>query len=199
MQPLPSQNRLQSSRVLLGSILILMLAATGVEAALTSAPCERNEECADMYNDMYECSSSNRCVRKHYSYSKTESIGMFLVVVISAITNAGGVGAGTVVVPLYILFLDFVSSDAVHLSRITIFAGAMVNFFINWKKRDPTNKDRLIINYNLAAVLIPLHLAGAEIGVIIGKFLPAVFVTAILLLFIILSIFKTYQRGKQES
>ncbi len=145
-----------------------------------------------MYNEMYECSSSKRCVRKNYSYSKAETVGMFLVVVISAITNAGGVGAGTVVVPLYILFLDFVSSDAVHLSRITIFAGAMVNFFINWRKRDPNNKDRLIINYNLAAVLIPLHLAGAELGVIIGKFLPAVIVTAILLLFIILSIFKTY-------
>jgi uncharacterized membrane protein YfcA len=102
------------------------------------------------------------------------------------------------VVPAYIVFFGFVSSDAVHLSRITIFAGAFVNFLINWRKRDPKEKDRLLIDYKMGSVMIPLHLAGAEVGVMIGKFLPAVFVTAILFCFLLLSILKTYQRGRAE-
>jgi hypothetical protein len=177
--------------------LLLLLLALYAGCSLSSMPCSEDAECAELYNEAYSC-EAQRCLRRHYSYTTRELVGFAVVVLISTITNAGGVGAGTVVVPAYIVFFGFVSSDAVHLSRITIFAGAFVNFLLNWRKRDPKEKDRLLIDYKMGSVMIPLHLAGAEVGVMVGKFLPAVLVTGVLFCFLLLSILKTYQRGRAE-
>jgi len=178
--------------VLLGCLL------EAVEAAATATPCEKNQDCQERYNEAYEC-EKRLCLRRHYTYDNREVTGMAFLVVLSTVSNAGGVGAGTVVVPLYSYFFGFDSNDAVHLSRITIFAGALVNFFINWKKRDLRSKDRLLINYDLASVMIPLHLAGAEFGVILGKFMPSIAITFLLFLFMLLSLVKTWDRAKAET
>lgn len=186
-------------KVSLGKTLIVYLALLGlISAAASNLDCSADDECRSKLNSYYECSKS-RCIRRNYTYGAGEIFGLIVIVIISTITNAGGVGAGTVVVPAYSAFFGFVSSDAVHLSRITIFAGALVNFLLNWNRRDPTNKDRLLINYNIAAIMIPLHLAGAEVGVLLNKFLPSILVTIILFCFLLLSTFKTYERSKEES
>ena len=180
------------------SLILASLLLAGHQASLNSAPCESSEECKQIYNSHYEC-DKNLCIREHYSYSSREVFGFGLIIIISCITNSGGVGAGTVIVPVYVAYLSFVSSDAVHLSRITIFAGALIGYFVNWKQRGAKNKDRLLINYNLGAIMIPLHLGGAEIGVIIGRFLPAMLVTLMLLYFLGLALYKTYKRAVEES
>ena len=115
-----------------------------------------------------------------------------VLLAIAAITNSGGVGAAAIVVPALIQLFGFISSDAIHLSRLTIFAGAFVNVAINWRKRDAQRKDRLLINYNLAAIMIPLHLAGAEAGVMLGRWLAPLIVLLMLFAILLLSIYKTY-------
>ena len=111
---------------------------------------------------------------------------------IAAITNSGGVGAAAIVVPALIELFGFVSSDAIHLSRLAIFAGALVNIATNWRARDDKRKDRLLINYHLAAIMIPLHLAGAEAGVMVGRWLAPLIVMGLLFGFLLLSIYRTY-------
>ena len=174
--------------------MMLMLSSVTI---CSLSKCKSDDQCMKWYSGDYRC-ESHICIRKQYTYQTKELIGFASIIIISLITNSGGVGAGTVVIPAYTAFFNFVSSDAIHLSRITIFAGAFVNFIINWKKRDSNEKDRLLIDYNMASVMIPLHLAGAECGVLFGKFLPPVIVTIILFLLLIVSIIKTYQRGKNE-
>lgn len=186
------------SRGWFGVLVVLILISCSESPVTSSQTCNTSEECQNSFNLRYEC-TKGKCLREHYDYRPKEMFGLLMVIMISCITNAGGVGAGTVVVPVYVAFLEFASSDAVHLSRITIFAGAFVNFLINWRKRDPKNKDRLVINYNIAAVMIPLHVAGAEMGVILGRFFPPIFVTGILLVFLAMSLTKTFQRAKEES
>lgn len=172
--------------------------ATGVSGSIFNAKCSTSTDCHQIYNKHYECVES-RCLRKHFDYSHFEMFGDFMVVIISMITNAGGVGAGTVIIPVYMFFYNFVSSDAIPLSRITIFAGSLVNFIINMKERDPTNKNKLLIDYSLASVMMPLLLAGTQIGVILSRFLPAASITFILVFYLTSNTRKVLKRAQEES
>lgn len=176
---------------------VLVLAAL-VSAEASGMSCTTDDECMAVFTSKYVCEDSH-CMRDHFRFDNfLEFLGMGVICFIALISNSGGVGAGTVIFSVITLFLSFSSKDAVHLSRIYTFAGSLVNFLINWKKRDPNNKDRFIINYNIAAVMIPLHLAGAEVGVMLGRLLPSIVVTLLLLCCLIMAALLTYRRAKQE-
>ena len=179
-------------------IIIMVLLMESASCSVYNAPCGSNAECTKIYNSEYECMNSH-CLRKSFDYSKQEIFGFFMIIVISMITNAGGVGAGTIIIPAYIVFFGFVSSDAIPLSRITIFAGSLVNYIINWKQRDPFDEKRFLINYNLAAVMMPLLLAGTQVGVIFSRFLPAALISMILVVYLISATRQMYQRAKKDT
>lgn len=179
-------------------VLAVLCLASHVSASVYNAPCGHNSDCAKIYNSEYECVQSH-CLRREFSYSRLELVGFVMIVIISMITNAGGVGAGTIIIPAYIVFFDFVSSDAIPLSRITIFAGSLVNYLINWTQRDPHNEKRFLINYSLASVMMPLLLAGTQVGVILSRFLPAAAITLILVFYLTSSARQMYQRAQKDS
>lgn len=71
------------------------------------------------------------------------------------IAAAGGIGGGGILVPIYILVLNFSPKYAVPLSNITIFGGAITNTFLNMKKRHPM-ADRPLVDWDLILVMEPL-------------------------------------------
>lgn len=167
-------------------------------SALSGETCVTDGRCKSDYGQMYVCEDS-KCIRDNYSYSFREVAGFFFSMFVSIVTSTGGVGAGTMIVPTYIFFLQFNSGDSVHLSRFSLFGGSLFYFLLNWKRRDPKHPDRLMINYNLASMMVPLHIAGAEFGVIVGKFLPMIIVSIMLICLLYMSLYKTYERANQES
>ena len=167
-------------------------------SALSGETCVTDGRCKSDYGQMYVCEDS-KCIRENYSYSFREVAGFFFSMFVSIVTSTGGVGAGTMIVPTYIFFLQFNSGDSVHLSRFSLFGGSLFYFLLNWKRRDPKHPDRLMINYNLASMMVPLHIAGAEFGVIVGKFLPMIIVSIMLIFLLYMSLYKTYERANQES
>ncbi len=179
------------------TVLVLLFGAA--QASIFNARCETNEECHKIYNPHYECTPQGNCMREHFSYKGLELGGFLMIIIVSMITNAGGVGAGTIIIPAYIVFFDFVSSDAIPLSRITIFAGSLVNYILNWTQRDPHNEKRFLINYNLASIMMPLLLAGTQVGVIFSRFLPAAAITFILVFYLTTSVRQMYQRAKKDT
>lgn len=183
------------------SVLAFMLVciACTANASDSDLQCTIADDCQAAINRKYEC-EAGRCIRQNYSYrGAIEIIGIIAVMVVSAISNTGGVGAGTVIVPVYSVLLSFTSSDSVHLSRITILASALVNIAVNYRKRDAKQSDRFLIDYSLAAVMIPLHLAGAEVGVMLGKLLPTIGITVFLFFVLILAVYKTHIRANEET
>jgi hypothetical protein len=58
-------------------------------------------------------------------------IGFAVVCVTLLIAAGGGIGGGRLLVPLYILCLQFSTEDAVALSNVTIAGGAMANLVCN--------------------------------------------------------------------
>lgn len=172
----------------LAVVVCLLAVLSTVQSSIYNAKCTSSAQCAKIYNQNYECSDEGTCIRDHFSYKPGELFGFVMIIIVSMITNAGGVGAGTIIIPAYVVFFDFVSSDAIPLSRVTIFAGSLVNYIINFKQRDPHNEKRFMINYNLASVMMPLLLAGTQVGVILSRFLPASLITLSLVFYLTTSV-----------
>lgn len=84
------------------------------------------------------------------------------------IAAAGGIGGGGILVPLYILVLQFHPKHAIPLSNITIFGGAITNTMLNLSKRHP-DADRPLVDWDLILVMEPLTIGGALVGSFINK------------------------------
>lgn len=84
------------------------------------------------------------------------------------IAAAGGIGGGGILVPLYILVLQFHPKHAIPLSNITIFGGAITNTVLNMSKRHP-DADRPLVDWDLILVMEPLTIGGALVGSFINK------------------------------
>src|SRR3990167_3133594 len=184
----------KSLRLFCGVVLLLM---KQTEGSIFNAPCKVSSECKHIYNDHYECHQQH-CSRELFSTTPKEMFGYALVAATSMVTNAGGVGAGTISVPTFLFFFNFVSSEAIPLSRLTIFSASLVNYIINFTSRDPENPKKFLINYELASMMMPLLMAGSQVGVILSKFLPAFLVTIILFAYLISSTWQMFTRAMKE-
>ena len=72
-----------------------------------------------------------------------------LILFTSGLTNIGGVGGGEILVPLFVFAFNFTIDNAIPLSKLTIFSGAITNIFIIFNKRLKENKNKFLINYHL--------------------------------------------------
>lgn len=111
------------------------------------------------------------------------------------LANAGGLGAGAVIIPVYIFIYDFAPTDSIPLSKITIFAGAIASVMLTACQRRADDKNKLIINYEMAAAIVPLLLIGTMVGVLASKTLPPVAITGCLCLYLVYSTYKMCQKA----
>lgn len=137
-------------------------------------------------------------MRGVFQNTPTEMIGYIVIIGICMVANAGGLGAGAVIIPVYMFMYDFSATDSIPLSKITICAGAIVNFLLSWKERDRRNQNRFLINYNMGAVIVPLLLGGTQIGVSLSRFLPPAIIVMGLVAYLFFSVKKMYERGVKE-
>lgn len=53
----------------------------------------------------------------------------------SGLTNIGGVGGGEILVPIFVFVFNFTIDNAIPLSKLTIFSGALTNILLIYNKR----------------------------------------------------------------
>ena len=82
-------------------------------------------------------------------------VGFILAVMGLMIAAGGGIGGGGILVPIYILVMDFSPKHAIPLSNITVFGGAVANTLLNTRKRHPL-ADRPLVDWDLILVMEPL-------------------------------------------
>jgi uncharacterized membrane protein YfcA len=173
---------------------LIALSVLGLaSAAVYNAPCKEDSTCHHLYTTWYQCEDL-KCIRKKFDFDSRDILGFISIVFIASVANAGGLGAGAVIIPVYMFVYNFVATDSVPMSKITIFAGAVVNFFMSWNDRHPKNHNRFQINYNMAAVIVPLLLAGTQVGVYLTKLVPPALITFSLTLYLMYSVVKMYQK-----
>lgn len=163
---------------------------SSIKGAEYNAPCVESSECHSYYTKSYSC-VNDHCIRDPFQFNTwKEWVGMFTIILISTLANAGGLGAGAVIIPVYIFIYDFAPTDSIPLSKITIFAGAIASVMLSACSRRDDDKNSLLINYEMATTMIPLLLIGTMIGVLLSKILPPVAITGCLCLYLIYSTYK---------
>ena len=118
-------------------------------------------------------------VDDYYAYEEDDGIrhleardifGFLLASMGVTLAAGGGIGGGGIVVPVYIIVMGLSPRDAIPISSVTVFGGALATLCINARKRHPL-ADRPLIDWNLVLVMEPLVLAGALVGTMLHRVL----------------------------
>lgn len=121
-------------------------------------------------------------------------VGFVILFFISAIANAGGIGGGGLVMPILLLVLKFYTNEAIPISKLMIFSGALTSFLLGFKVKHPF-RNAISIDYNIPALLCPALLLGTMTGVSMNKVFPPVIIILSLSAVLILNTFKTLKRA----
>jgi len=100
--------------------------------------------------------------------------------IIAAVSLAAGVGGGGLFVPLLLAFYNFDTREATALSQAMLCGGALAAFFYNIVQVHPLNPARHLIDFELALLITPALLAGAQVGTIVHDCIPNVAIIVLL-------------------
>ena len=99
-----------------------------------------------------------------------------------ALCVVAGIGGGGIAVSLIIAFFKFTTKPAVAISSFSILINAIMRYVYNWKTKHPTKKGMVLVDYSLATIMSPTTLAGSQIGSIMLKTFPALWIQVLLTL-----------------
>jgi len=133
-----------------------------------------------------------------------EIIGFVLLAVLMGLCNVAGIGGGAIDVPLVMLFFQFSIVEAIAISNMIILMGTIARYIYKWRQMNPSKPQVVLVDYSLATVMMPITLAGSQIGVmLILSTFPPILIQGLLeglLIFLACnSIFKGCQLRKTEN
>jgi uncharacterized membrane protein YfcA len=127
-----------------------------------------------------------------------EILGYVSIFFGSALSNAGGIGGGGLLLPILLFVFGFSTSEGIPISKIMIFFGAISSFFLNLKQKHPNRKGALI-DYNISLIIVPMLLYGTMIGVTLNKILPSWIILIYLSLILIINTYKIFKKANTLS
>ena len=143
--------------------------------------------------------SLNSCISlkcKHKSVfplSVIEIVGLMGIMIGSALSNAGGVGGGGLLIPLLMIVLNFYTHEAIPISKLMIFSGAITSFFLGFRQSHPL-RNSITIDYNIPFLLVPMLLLGTMVGVTLNKVTPPVIILICLTVVLTINTYKTMKK-----
>ena len=160
--------------------------------------CDSDEVCISNLTSKYHCNkSTNVCEHESLSeFSKEYIIGIVIIVFISAFANAGGIGGGSVIVPVLTIMFAFEVNEAIPLSKATIFAGAVINVFFLLNQRNEFDMNKSLIDYRLCSFMLPIMMCGTFFGVYLNFIVPPMIIIMLLTGYLMLSIFSIHKKYK---
>ena len=89
-----------------------------------------------------------------------EDIGFFTLAMLMGLCNVAGIGGGAIDVPIVMLFFRFSTKQAIALSNMIIFMGAVVRFIYNFNDKNPSKPGVVVVDYSIATVIMATTLVG---------------------------------------
>ncbi|CAI5705055.1 unnamed protein product [Peronospora effusa] len=123
-----------------------------------------------------------------------EVFGMALAALVIFVAAGGGTGGGGVLDPIFILVMGLSAKTAIPLSSITIFGGAIGNFFLNLR-RTRDNSTKPLIDWDIILVMQPLLLLGATCGTFLNTIIPTWLLSVLLAFVLIVTGIRTLQKA----
>lgn len=115
--------------------------------------------------------STCRFKRLREPFSGRDSAGTVLMFLSSALANAGGLGGGTLFVPVLMLVMTFSAMQASALSQALVTGGSIAATIFHSTRRHP-ERARPAIDFDLLIVATPSLLAGTLFGVFFARLFP---------------------------
>jgi uncharacterized membrane protein YfcA len=108
-----------------------------------------------------------------------EFVGCFFCILIVMMANAGGLGGGGVVIPVGIAFYKFDTREAIAMSNASVFISSLVRFMLILKKKHPLKGFGVVVDYDIATLMLPSIIVGANLGVIANLIIPETIITVV--------------------
>lgn len=96
-------------------------------------------------------------------------IGLILMFILIALSNAGGLSGAGSNIPLMLIFYDMTMETAVPVSSFVAVCATVFRFLLNFSVSHPRMPNRSLINYEIVEVTMPFVFLGSFVGVFIGK------------------------------
>lgn len=161
-----------------------------------------NNEDPDSYESGEQLPPPRRSHKRLHPLSRSDYIGFFLATLGLIIAGGGGIGGGGILVPIYILILEFSPKHAIPLSNVTVLGGAVANTILNQRKRHPL-ANRPLVDWDLILIMEPLTIGGALIGAFINKLVPDYILVLLLVALLSFTAYNTLKKAmkmyKKES
>ncbi|KAG3207430.1 hypothetical protein PC128_g89 [Phytophthora cactorum] len=123
-----------------------------------------------------------------------DALAIAFMVIGLAVSSAGGVGGGVIMVPAMVLIMGFDIKRATPISNVAILGGAVANAWFNMRKRHP-NVDRPLIDPELALGMIPVVIGGTVLGALINKLIPSYVLSLLFVVVLIIGGSRTMKKG----
>jgi uncharacterized membrane protein YfcA len=126
-------------------------------------------------------------------------VGLFVVVVVSGLANAGGLGGGGILTPYIMIFFKLSIFECLPLANLFGLIATTTRFTMNYHQKHPNPakaaEGKVSIDYELVMFVMPMMYLGTLIGVQIGSHMGE-FVLASFLLFVTgYALYKTVQNA----
>lgn len=98
--------------------------------------------------------------------------------------NLSGMSGGGIMVPICIGLYRFDAKNAIALSNFSICLGSVIRFLLNAHKPHPLKNGKgLLVDHNLAVLMLPMIISGVSVGVICNIMFPEMIICASYALF----------------
>lgn len=93
------------------------------------------------------------------------------------VANTGGVGGAGVQIPILVVFMHMSAKNAVPLGNFSIFLSSFLRYFVNSTRPHPLKKGKgILVDYDLAIIMIPLIIMGSSFGALFNNLLPNIYI-----------------------
>lgn len=158
------------------------------------------EACLHVSCEMHDVCVAGTCVATALgTHPIVDGFIGVLAFFIAAFSLAAGVGGGGLYVPLILAFLPFDAAVATALSQAMLSGGAIAALLYNLQQGNPKKPHRPLIDFELALLMGPALMAGAQMGSLLHDTAPNAFLLFLLSATLIDSARKSITSAKKIS
>ena len=172
-------------------VIFLLLAA--LTASKADKTCLSSTDCPNLY----DCVNG---ICKHKSLFPLAGIeigGLFVLVILTGLANAGGIGGGTLLTCILIIFFNYNENNSIAFVYALVFGGALGNFInVGGQKDKKTGKP--LVNYELGLVCMPPMILGTNIGVILGRIVAPIIILIGIITVTLYSALRIFKKMKNQ-
>jgi uncharacterized membrane protein YfcA len=181
------------SRLCLCLVVILLLICVSVEGYSNNHGAEVNVERHRQTESgrMLTLIDEAETLPPLFPFRWKDSLGYGVAILGLLLAAGSGVGGGGMLVPTYILLLQYPVKHAISLASTTVLGGAIANNLLNARKKHPSHSRRSVIDWELILQLEPMAILGALVGALLKDFLADFILIIMMLLLLTMTAYET--------